>query len=71
MSFFNVIKTSSFDTALSSIGSSMDADIALYPWSVILEDMAEINLDDYPNMKNWATAIGNRSAAQPIARSDS
>jgi GST-like protein len=47
------------------------ADIALYPWSVILEDMAEINLGDYPNMKNWATAIGNRSAAQPITRSDS
>ena len=38
------------------------ADIALYPWSVILEDMAEINLGDYPNLKNWATAISNRSA---------
>lgn len=43
------------------------ADIALYPWSVILEDMAEIDLRDYPNLKNWAIAIGNRSAAQPIA----
>ena len=41
------------------------ADIALYPWSVILEDMAEINLGDYPNLKNWATIISNRSAAQP------
>lgn len=38
------------------------ADIALYPWSVILEDMAEINLGDYHNLKNWAAAIGNRSA---------
>lgn len=45
------------------------ADIALYPWSVILEDMAEINLGDYPNLKNWATIIGNRSAAQPAAMS--
>lgn len=44
------------------------ADIALYPWSVILEDMAEINLGDYPNLKNWASTIGNRSAAQPSAQ---
>ena len=47
------------------------ADIALYPWSVILEDMAEINLADYPNMNNWATAISNRCAAQPIAQAGS
>ena len=47
------------------------ADIALYPWTVILEDMAEINLDDYPSLKNWATLIGDRSAAQPIARTGS
>lgn len=40
------------------------ADIALYPWSIILEDMAEINLDDYPNLKNWATIISKRSAAR-------
>lgn len=45
------------------------ADIALYPWSVILEDMAEINLGNYPNLKNWATAIGNRSAVQPTPMS--
>lgn len=45
------------------------ADIALYPWSVILEDMAEINLGNYPNLKNWATAIGDRSTAQPTAMS--
>ncbi len=44
------------------------ADIALYPWSVILEDMAELNLDDYPNLKNWATTISARSAAQPSAQ---
>lgn len=45
------------------------ADIALYPWSVILEDMAEINLGDYPNLKNWATTISTRSAARPTAES--
>ncbi|MHB8886110.1 MAG: glutathione S-transferase family protein [Methylovirgula sp.] len=41
------------------------ADIALYPWSVILEDMAEINLADYPNLNNWATAIRNRASVLP------
>lgn len=40
------------------------ADIALYPWSVILEDMAEINLADYPNLHSWAVNIGNRPALQ-------
>lgn len=40
------------------------ADIALYPWSEILEDIADINLSDYPNLKNWAAAISNRPAAQ-------
>ncbi len=38
------------------------ADIALYPWSVILEDVAEISLSDYPSLKNWAATIGNRPA---------
>ena len=43
------------------------ADIALYPWHVVLEDMADVNLNDYPNLSNWVTAISNRSAAQPTA----
>ena len=44
------------------------ADIALYPWSVILEDMAEINLGDYPNLRNWVTAISNRATTLPAAQ---
>lgn len=40
------------------------ADIALYPWSVILEDMAEINLADYPHLLSWSINIGNRPALQ-------
>ncbi|WP_223247845.1 glutathione S-transferase C-terminal domain-containing protein [Sulfuriferula multivorans] len=44
------------------------ADIALYPWSVILEDMAEINLCDYPNLRNWVTAISNRATTLPATR---
>lgn len=43
------------------------ADIALYPWSVIVEDMAEISLGDYPNLKNWASGIGNRPAVLAAA----
>ena len=37
------------------------ADIAIYPWVVTLEDMADINLSDYPNLKNWAKTIGDRA----------
>ncbi|MHB1676629.1 MAG: glutathione S-transferase family protein [Sulfuriferula sp.] len=38
------------------------ADIALYPWTAILEDMAEINLSDFPNLNNWAVNISKRLA---------
>ena len=41
------------------------ADIALYPWTVILEDMAEISLGYYPNLKNWAATISKRPATKP------
>lgn len=44
------------------------ADIALYPWSVILEDMIEINLADYPNLNNWSTVISNRTSVQPTTK---
>ena len=42
------------------------ADIALYPWSAILEDMADIKLSDYPNLARWATLISKRPALQPL-----
>lgn len=38
------------------------ADIALYPWCGVLEDMAGVNLSDYPKLENWAFLIGNRPA---------
>lgn len=38
------------------------ADIALYPWCAVLEDFAEICLDDYPRLQRWATTIGQRPA---------
>lgn len=39
------------------------ADIALYPWTVVLEDMAEVDLSSYPNLGRWAKTIGQRPAA--------
>lgn len=47
------------------------ADIALYPWMVTLEDMAEINLDDYANMNGWTQAISKRSTTQNISQENS
>ena len=36
------------------------ADIALYPWMVTLEDMAEIDVEDYPNLNRWTASIQSR-----------
>jgi len=47
------------------------ADIALYPWMVTLEDMAEIILADYPYLYSWAQAISGRSTTQVISQSNS
>ena len=49
-------------------GSYSIADVALYPWSGILEDMAEIDVNDYPNLKNWVTTISNRPAARSTSQ---
>ena len=46
------------------------ADVALYPWTVTLEDMAEINLGDYPNLNNWAKAISNRPTTQKASEAN-
>ena len=47
------------------------ADVALYPWMVTLEDMAEISLDDYPNLNNWTQAISKRSATKKTSQANS
>jgi len=39
------------------------ADIALYPWTVIMEDMADVNLSEFHNLNNWANRICKRPAA--------
>ncbi len=40
------------------------ADIALYPWTATVEDMAAVDLGSYPNLRKWAETIGRRPAAQ-------
>jgi len=45
-------------------GNYSIADVALYPWTVTLEDMAEINIDDFPNMDRWIKEIDKRYSGQ-------
>lgn len=35
------------------------ADIALFPWTVTFEDMADIKLEDYPNISHWISCLEN------------
>ncbi|MDH5183014.1 MAG: glutathione binding-like protein, partial [Gammaproteobacteria bacterium] len=46
------------------------ADIALFPWTAALEDMAEISLSDYPNLERWATRINLRYNRQQTPASE-
>lgn len=43
------------------------ADIALYPWYGVLEDMADVSLNNYPNLGKWAHRISQRPAAKATA----
>lgn len=36
------------------------ADIALYPWYGVLEDMADVSLHEYQHLKKWAVTIDQR-----------
>ena len=40
------------------------ADMVLYPWTHILEDMADIDLADYPHLEQWSARISQRPAVQ-------
>jgi len=40
------------------------ADVALFPWYGVLEDMADVNLGEYANLGKWAGKISQRSAAR-------
>ncbi len=43
-------------------GAYSIADIALFPWTVILEDMADIRLANYLHLASWAQRISRRPA---------
>ena len=43
------------------------ADVALYPWYDVMEDMADVKLSEYPGLKNWAGKISKRPAATATA----
>lgn len=40
------------------------ADIALYPWTAVFEDLADVTLTDYPNLSGWEKRISQRPSAQ-------
>ncbi|MGV8933953.1 MAG: glutathione S-transferase family protein [Gallionellaceae bacterium] len=48
-------------------GDRSIADIALYPWTIIFEDMADLKISDYPNLLNWESRMANRLARHAIA----
>ena len=45
------------------------ADIILFPWTVALEDMAEINVADYPSLYNWVARISSRQSIKQVETS--
>jgi len=40
------------------------ADIALYPWTLIWEDMSDVNPTTYPHLHKWMSTISARPATQ-------
>ena len=46
------------------------ADIAIFPWTVTFEDMAEVDLHDFPYLQRWFMKINNRKAAQQTTSSE-
>jgi GSH-dependent disulfide-bond oxidoreductase len=39
------------------------ADIALFPWTAVFEDLADVDLADYPNLSAWMERISQRPSA--------
>lgn len=40
------------------------ADMVLYPWMSMLEDMADLELSDFPNLAAWTARLKERPAVQ-------
>lgn len=45
-------------------GNISIADIALFPWTAVFEDLAEVNITDYPYLSAWMERINQRPSAQ-------
>jgi GST-like protein len=39
------------------------ADIALFPWTAVFEDLADVDFADYPNLSAWMERISQRPSA--------
>lgn len=48
-------------------GTYSIADMILWPWLTVVEDVGEIDLDTYPNLKQWFEAVGAREAVRSSA----
>lgn len=48
-------------------GSYSIADMILWPWMTVVEDVGEIDLDGYPNVKRWTETVGEREAVRSSA----
>ena len=42
------------------------ADITYYPWFVVLEDLTDIDLNNYTNLKKWFDTISDRPSQKKI-----
>ncbi|MFV2060932.1 MAG: glutathione S-transferase family protein [Gammaproteobacteria bacterium] len=38
------------------------ADVSYYPWLFILKDLADVDINNYPNLNKWAEMINNRQS---------
>jgi GST-like protein len=49
-------------------GAYSIADMILWPWMTVVEDVGEIDLAEYPNLKRWVQTVGTRDAVVSSAR---
>jgi GST-like protein len=48
-------------------GTYSIADMILWPWLTVVEDVGEIELDGYPDLKRWYELVGEREAVRSSA----
>jgi GST-like protein len=63
---FGVLNLGLFDKDWLAAGEYTIADMICYPWAALWKS-GEIDLDEFPNVKRWLAAIGERPAVQESA----